>query len=86
MRKIIELENKNSFESASEWDTEDWIDFKHGINERQDMLTDLNIVSLLCSIIAKEKSRSINEEAILFSIAVLLGGNPTSQKKFFQYI
>lgn len=78
MRKIIETENKQRYTPAAEWDTEDWAHYEHQIIERQNMLTDLDIVRLLCSIIAKEKSRSINEEAILVSIAVLLGGNETS--------
>lgn len=50
------------------------------------MLTELDIVSLLCSIIAREKSRMILEETILVSIAVLLGGNEISQNFFFSYI
>lgn len=50
------------------------------------MLTELDIVSLLCSIISREKSRMILEETFLASIAVLLGGNETSQNLFFAYI
>jgi hypothetical protein len=28
MRKMIEIENKNCFTPAAEWDTEDYIEFK----------------------------------------------------------
>jgi len=39
------------------------------------MLNDLGVVPLICRIISKEKKRSLIEEAIRVSIAVLLGGN-----------
>jgi hypothetical protein len=39
------------------------------------MLTKMNLVSLLCRIIAKEQKREIKEEALMVCIAVLLGGN-----------
>ena len=50
------------------------------------MLNKLNVVGLLCRIIEKESKRAILEEALLVAIAVLLGGNNTSQMEFHNYI
>jgi len=50
------------------------------------MLNSLGVVPLLCRILAKESKRAILEEAILVSIAVLLGGNHESQQLFHEYI
>ena len=50
------------------------------------MLNGLGVVDLLCRIIEKETKRQILEEALLVAIAVLLGGNKTSQENFHAYI
>lgn len=86
LRKTIEMENKELTTPASEWDTDDWIKFEYQISQRQNMLTDLGVIKLICRVIAYESLRSIKEEAFLCAIAVLLGGNYTSQQKFFRYI
>ena len=39
------------------------------------MLLSLGVVKLLCNIISYEEKLSIKEEALLVSIAILLGGN-----------
>jgi hypothetical protein len=46
----------------------------------------MDLVQLLCRIISQEQRREIKEEALLVCIAVLLGGNPNSQEKFYEYI
>lgn len=80
LRKIIESENKNeSATNSSQWDTEDWSAYQGQILERQMMLNNLGIVKVLCNILTKESKRAILEEAVLVCIAVLLGGNKTSQ-------
>ena len=79
IRKIIESENKGETSTnASQWDTEDWNSYEDQIIERQTMLNELGVVSLLCRIVSKESKRAILEEAILVAIAVLLGGNNES--------
>ena len=76
IRKIIESENKaETGTNSSQWDTEDWSSYAEQILERQTMLNNLGVVTLLCRVIAKESKRAILEEAILVAIAVLLGGN-----------
>ena len=81
MRKIIESENKGDHgkANASEWETEDWEQYKDQIVEQQDMLNSLSVVGLLCRIITKETKRAILEEALLVAIAVLIGGHSESQ-------
>lgn len=88
IRKIIESENKNESVSgpSSEWETDDWDRYAPQIREAQDMLNRLHVVDLLCRIIEKETKRQILEEALLVAIAVLLGGNQTSQENFHAYI
>ena len=88
IRKIIESENKNKNETrpSSEWDTSDYEQYAHQIKEAQDMLNRLQVVGLLCRIIEKETKRAILEEALQVSIAVLIGGNYTSQMNFHEYI
>ena len=50
------------------------------------MLNKLNVVGLLSRLIEKETKKAILEEALLVAIAVLLGGNNTSQMHFHDYI
>jgi len=51
------------------------------------MLAELDVVGLICRIISKDEGieDSIFEEAILVSIALLLGGNAIVQEKFYQF-
>ena len=50
------------------------------------MLNDLGVIQLVCDIIAYESKLAIKEEALLVSIAMLLGGNNESQMNFNKYI
>ena len=50
------------------------------------MLIGLGVIRLLCRLIAYEETRAIKEEALLVAIACLLGGNPDSQLRFYEYI
>ena len=75
MRKVIESENKSSTLSASEWETEDWLPYKENIRGAQNMLIGMNLIKLVCRVIAYETKREIKEEAFLVGIAILLGGN-----------
>jgi hypothetical protein len=86
LRKIIEMENKDLTTPAAEWDSDDWSKYEFQIKERQDMMTSLGMVKLICRVISNESSINIKEEAILGGIALLLGGNEKSQMKFHRYI
>lgn len=77
IRKVVELENKKSTQVASEWDG-DWVNFAPQIKEQQLMLNKLNVVSLICNLIAYEQKLAIKEEALNVSVAILIGGNPIS--------
>ena len=50
------------------------------------MLNKLNVVSLICNLIAYEQKLAIKEEALNVSVAILIGGNPISQASYNQYI
>ena len=78
LRKIIEMENKDLTTPAAEWDTDDWSQYEYQIQERQNMMTSLGMVKLICRVISNESSITIKEEAILAAIALLLGGNEKS--------
>lgn len=80
------MENKDLTTPAAEWDTDDWSKYEYQIQERQNMMTSLGMVKLICRIISNESSLGIKEEAILAAIALLLGGNEKSQMKFHRYI
>ena len=86
MRKVIEMENQGTLTPASEWESEDWEKFEVEIRSKQKMLIDLGVVKLLCNLIAYESKLTIMEEAMLVSIACLLGGNYDTQQSFVNYI
>ena len=78
IRKIVESQNPEMTSSAAEWQPEDWEKYRHQIHERQDVLNDLNVVTLICSIISQTTKLSVLEESLLVAVAVLLGGNVKS--------
>lgn len=77
IRKVVELENKRDYRAAFEWD-DNWIDYKSQICEQQTLLINLEVVNLICNLIGQESKLAIKEEALLVSVAILLGGNPDS--------
>jgi hypothetical protein len=79
MRKVIEMGNPSSVKPASEWESEDWEKFKEDVKSKQYMLIELDVVKLLCNLIAYEQKLKIKEEGLLVSIACLLGGNYETQ-------
>ncbi len=80
------MENKDLTTPSATWDTDDWSKYEYQIQERQNMMTSLGMVKLICRVMSNETSISIKEEAILAAIALLLGGNEKSQMKFHRYI
>lgn len=50
------------------------------------MLIDLEVVNLICNLISFENKRTIKEEGLLGSAALLIGGNYESQMKFYEFI
>ena len=86
MRKVIELENLGADAApALEWD-DDWEKYEEEVEKKQEMLIELDVIKLICDLIAFEEKRVIKEEALLVSVALLLGGNHNSQTKFHEYI
>lgn len=57
VRKVIESENKSSTLSAAEWESEDWMPYKENILQAQNMLSGMKLITLICRVIAYEKSR-----------------------------
>lgn len=86
IRKVVELENKNLTTPAFKWESEDWHNFRAEIKEQQTMLINLDVVRLIGNLIAYEQKLAIKEEALLVSVAILLGGNNDSQTRFYNYI
>jgi hypothetical protein len=86
LRKMIEMENKDLKTVAAEWDSADYEDYSKKIEERQDKLTELGVVDMICNMITADVSEDLKNEAILLGIAVLLGGNNNAQKAFFEYM
>ena len=50
------------------------------------MLNKLNVVDLICNLIAYEQKLAIKEEALNVSVAILIGGNAISQTSYNNYI
>ena len=86
LRKIIEMENKDLTTPAAEWDTDDWAKYEFQVIERQNMMTSLGMIKLICRIVSNDTSLSLKEEAFLSGIALLLGGNEKAQMKFHRYM
>lgn len=82
-RKMIEMENPEKTNPAAEWENDDYQEKKGPIVKRQNQLVNMGVVKMLISILASAKSpREVKEEAILVSIALLLGGNINAQNAF----
>lgn len=86
MRKVIELENQSGTQApALDWE-DDWDKYEEEIAKKQAMLIELEVINLICDLIAYEEKRNIKEEGLLVAVALLLGGNVESQNKFHEYI
>ena len=85
-RKIIERENKSTFDCAAEWESEDWMKFEKKIIEKQNELCEVGMVDMICHTISQTKDIELQHESILVGIAMLIGGNPKVQKAFLKYI
>ena len=71
---------------AADWETKEWIEYADRVEEKQNMLCRLDLVSVLCRIIAYSEDRQVIAEAVLVCIAMLLGGNPHVQESFMEYM
>jgi hypothetical protein len=79
MRKVVEQSVPFIVKPASEWESDDWDKYADEVHTKQDMLTKLGVIPLLCNLIAYESKKAIKEEAFLVAIACLLGGNYDTQ-------
>lgn len=86
MRKVVEQMVPNILVPASQWEQDDWEKYTEEVTAKQDMLTNLGVIPLLCNLIAFETKKSIKEEAFLVAIACLLGGNENTQEAVNLYI
>lgn len=73
------MECRGATKPASEWETEEWANYRLEIKKKQMMLIDLNVIQLVCNLISYEPKLAIKEEALQVAIAILLGGNNKSQ-------
>ena len=48
LRKIVEVENKDMFTPAADWDTSEWVQYKRIIKIKQDSLVERGIIEFLC--------------------------------------
>eukprot|EP00347_Sterkiella_histriomuscorum_P021853 403332539 len=86
IRKIVEVENQNLVTPASDWDTDEWVEFKSMIKMKQDALVDIGTIKFLCKHISEIDDDDILEQTLLAAIALLLGGNAKSQQAFLEYM
>ena len=85
-RRVIERENRNQASPAAEWETDMWIVFEKNIVERQNDLSNLGIVELLCHMLSQNQDIEVQFECILLGIALLLGGNTNVQEQFLKFM
>jgi len=55
LRKVIEMENQEMTTPAADWETDDWLRYKEQIEERQELLAELDVVGLVCRIISQRE-------------------------------
>ena len=85
-RKIIESEVPGN-KAAAEWETKDWLPFAEArVRKRQNELTAFGAVEMVCKMQPVVTNPLIIEELILLAIALLVGGNETSQTAFLEYM
>ena len=75
LRKIVEVENKSVTTPAVQWETSDYSDYIFNIENRQNDLAELDVVSLLIRLFNEYTNKQVRTEAILVMVAMLLGGN-----------
>ena len=83
LRRIIEIENKLTIKPAAEW-SGDEDNPTPEIVRAQDLLTSCNACYLAANLVRNQKGDAVTNEAILFCIALLIGGNYNTQMKFWE--
>ena len=86
IRKIVEVENPECLTPAADWDSDDWVPYKRMIQVKQSYLVERGCIPFLCKLLAESSEPSVQEECILVCIALILGGNVTSQNAFVNYM
>lgn len=64
IRKTIEMECRGATKPASEWETEQWSNYRQEIKKKQETLIGLNVIELVCNLISYEPKLAIKEEAL----------------------
>jgi len=78
------MENPESTLPASEWESEDWEDFKDTITEWQSKMDNLGCVQLIMNLVGQSPEVDIVMDAIDLGITLLLGGNEEVQNGFYK--
>ena len=86
IRKIVEVENQECLTPAADWDSDDWVPYKRMIQVKQSYLVERGCIPFLCKLLSDQADERVREEVILVCIALILGGNVTSQNAFFDYM
>ena len=87
LRKLIEIENKDekAYENhipCYEWDPDTWVDFQADVEERQNQLCDLGLISVIGNLISSHHTNvtlTVKYETFNLAISLLLGGNTKVQ-------
>ena len=86
IRKVVEVENMDSVLPAADWDADEWAPYKRMIQVKQDYCVERGCIPFLCKLISQSSDIMVCEEATLVCITLILGGNPTSQNAFIDYM
>lgn len=84
MRKIVEVENKDSVTPAADWD-EEWVQYEPIIKAKQNSLADIGCVEFVCKHIQEIDDEDILEETFIVCITLLIGGNYKCQTAFYEF-
>ena len=86
LRKIVEVVNPEEVTPAADWDNEEWEAVEAQVEVTQNLLVSHGCAKFLCRHLSDCSYLDVNNESILVSIALLLGGNGNAQEEFLQYM
>ena len=83
LRRSIEVEVATPG-PAADWSSEDWLGQATVVAERQQLLSDLGTVELLCGLYQRSSQMGVKVQAVLLGITMLLGGNRVVQQRMLK--
>lgn len=69
------MENKDLVTPSADWNTEDWVNYRGIIRNKQDSMVERGAIQFLCKHISEQEDTEIQEECLLVCISLVLGGN-----------